>query len=161
MMIKRKFIPACLALAAAACQQPANDSNIAIDNGVNAAEAANAEIETLPPDDSNEAAAATTPVIPAELRGRWGMVAADCTSTRGDAKGLITISEKTVKFYEALATLKEVRPATARGFSGQYDFSGEGQTWQRPMNFSRVGNTLKRADDEGNYSYTRCVEPSP
>ena len=29
--------------------------------------------------------------IPAALRGRWGMTPADCTSTRGDAKGLLEI----------------------------------------------------------------------
>ena len=30
-------------------------------------------------------------VIPAAFHGRWGMVPADCTSTRGDNKGLITV----------------------------------------------------------------------
>src|SRR5687767_670720 len=28
--------------------------------------------------------------IPAALHGRWGLTPADCTSTRGDAKGLLT-----------------------------------------------------------------------
>src|SRR5688500_4994135 len=87
---------ALLALALAACQQP-NDDNIAIDES----NAANAEIETLPPDETvtndttnvlNGNSSESGPVaIPAAFHGRWGMVPADCTSTKGDAKGLITI----------------------------------------------------------------------
>ncbi len=170
-MIQRNFsLPALLALAIAACQQPADDANITIDNEVNAAEAANAEIETLPP--SEEAGAPTdsgvngdisatepsTPdSIPSQYRGRWGLVAADCTSTRGDAKGLIVINEGTIKFYESLATLKEQRPAIATGFSGLFNFTGEGQSWTKVMTFTRTGNSLKRADSDGNFSYTRCA----
>ena len=160
--------------ALAACSQ-GGDENITIDNGVNAAEAANAEIEVLPPDDSanggggdmvsianeslNQAAPAdseTVAVIPDQYRGRWGMVAADCTSTRGDAKGLITIGDKSIRFYESTATLKEQRPAIATSFSGLFGFTGEGQTWQEVMTFTRTGDTLKRAEDEGTFTYKRC-----
>ena len=51
-MKQRKLaLPALAALALAACQKPtADDSNIAIDNGVNAA---NADIETLPPSETS------------------------------------------------------------------------------------------------------------
>ncbi len=161
-------ISALLALAITACQQPADDSNIAIDNGVNAAEAANAEIEILPASETSAAAPAANGVegvrvtpgaalIPAQYRGRWGMVAADCTSTRGDNKGLITIDDGTVKFYESLATLKEQRPAITTSFSGMFGFTGEGQTWEKMMTFTRTGDTLKRADDEGSFTYTRCT----
>ncbi len=161
-------LPVLLALALAACQQPADDSNITIDNGVNAAEAANADIETLPPSETSAPAsvpnsmegtqtASGNELIPAQYRGRWGMVAADCTSTRGDAKGLITIGEGTVKFYESLATLKEQRPAITTSFSGRFGFTGEGQTWERVMTLTRTGETLRRADEEGSFNYTRCA----
>jgi hypothetical protein len=161
---RNNTLPALLALALAACQQPADDSNIAIDNGVNAAEAAEADIETLPPSETslpattavNGVEPAAAKVIPAQYRGRWGMVPADCTSTRGDAKGLITIGDTTVKFYESLAQLKEQRPAIATSFSGLFGFAGEGQKWEKVMTFTRSGGTLKRADDEGDYLYTRC-----
>jgi len=173
-MKQRNFtLPALLALALAACQQPADDSNIAIDNNINAAEAAEADIETLPPNDSaftpdgvappmpmNEAttdAARQGATIPAQYRGRWGMVAADCTSTRGDAKGLITIADRTIRFYESTATLREQRPAIATSFAGRYGFTGEGQTWQKVVTLTRTGDTLRRADDEGSYNYTRCA----
>ena len=171
-MTQRKFAITLLpGLALAACQQPANDANIAIDNGVNAAEAATADIETLPPSETSLAPAgsAAAPlneaddggseevaIFPAPYRGRWGMVPDDCTSTRGDAKGLITISDTTVKYYESLANLKEQRPAIATSFSGLFAFTGEGQKWEKVMTFTRTGDTLKRADEEGSFTYTRC-----
>ncbi len=172
-MMSNKFaLPALLSLAIAACQQPADDSNIAIDNNINAAEAADAEIETLPPSEEsgdpnivggiNEADDAgsegpTTLFIPAQYRGRWGMVAADCTSTRGDAKGLMTVGDTSIRFYESTAALQEQRPAIATSFSGVYVFTGEGQTWERVITLTRTGDTLKRAQADANYSYTRCA----
>ncbi len=160
-------LPALLVLALVACQQPVDDSNIAIDNGVNAAEAANADVEILPASETSALAPAANGVegvratpgaapIPSKYRGRWGLVAADCTSTRGHAKGLIMIDAGTVKFYESLATLKEQRPAIATSFSGLFGFAGEGQTWEKVMTFTRTGDTLKRTDEEGSYVYRRC-----
>src|SRR5688572_30753552 len=66
--------------------------------------AAPTDVDVLPQDESvvtptneleNGAAepvndAAST--IPASLHGRWGLTPADCTSTRGDAKGLLIVS---------------------------------------------------------------------
>jgi hypothetical protein len=156
-------IAAMLALALTACQQ--NDpSNIAIDEG----NSLNADVETLPPDEGNEETAAAnasnmpvppnpvTADIPVQYHGRWGMVAADCTSTRGDAKGLIDIGDQTTKFYEAVATLKEQRPAIATSFSGLFAFAGEGQNWQKVMTFTRTGDMLKRAEEAGTFTYIRC-----
>src|ERR671912_3002240 len=92
-----------LALAIAGCGQ-GPDENIAIDES----NSLNAEIETLPPDESslNNVSAADAPPMPAppggvtsiptQYHGRWGMVPADCTSTRGDAKGLIDIGGGTI-----------------------------------------------------------------
>ena len=168
-MKQRNFaLPALLALALAACQQPADDSNIAIDNNINAAEAAEADVEALPPSEESGApvasnsgsgpneAAMSDASIPAQYRGRWGLVAADCTSTRGDAKGLITVADRSIRFYESTATLREQRPAIATSFAGFYGFTGEGQTWQKVVTLTRTGDTLRRADDEGSYTYTRC-----
>lgn len=160
--------PALLALALAACQQD-DPNNIAIDEG----NSVNAEIETLPADESSlnnvEGADASTnsarpespsdavAVIPAHYHGRWGMVPADCTSNRGDAKGLIEIGDKTIKFYEARATLKEQRPAIATSFSGLFAFTGEGQNWEKVQTLTHTGDTLKRAEDSGTFTYKRCA----
>ena len=161
---------ALLAFALAACQQQADD-NIAIDE----TNTTNTAVETLPPDETvtnesslNEADDAGseqpsppgTPeasMIPGQYRGRWGMVAADCEPGRSDAKGLITIGEKTIRFYESTATLKEQRPAIATSFAGLFAFTGEGQSWQKVMTFTRTGDTLKRAEEDGTFTYKRCT----
>ncbi len=171
-MTRTSFPVALLALAIAACQQP-NDENIAVDQVNNLA--TSGEIESLPPSEEsgspielnsgsglNEADDAGSEMpsqlaIPAQYRGRWGMVPADCTSTRGDNKGLMTVGDTSIRFYEAVASLQEQRPAIATSFSGVFTFTGEGHTWERVMTFTRTGDTLKRADSEGSYTYTRCA----
>jgi len=164
------FLPAALlAFALAACQQQSDD-NIAIDES----NTANAEVETLPPDESaandvddteanaagNADSAQPSPseasIIPGQYRGRWGMVAADCEPGRSDAKGLLVIGDKTLRFYESVGTLKEQRPAFATSFAGLFAFTGEGQSWQKVITFTRTGDTLKRAEKDGTFTYQRC-----
>lgn len=158
-------------LALAACQGAETDkASNAIDSGLDAADVANADIETLPPDETTEPAgnAATdetedapeespsTAMIPAQYRGRWGLVPADCEPGRSDAKGLMTVGDKTLSFYESRAALQEQRPAIAISFSGLFVFTGEGQTWERVVTLTRTGDTLKRAQADGTFTYTRC-----
>lgn len=160
--MKRVIVTAALALALAACQQ-SDPNNIAIDE----ANSLNGDVEILPPDEGNEETAQanatnsveepTAAAIPATYHGRWGMVPNDCQPGRDDAKGLITIDGKTVKFYEAVATLKEQRPAIATSFAGQFDFTGEGQNWKKVMTFTRTGDKLTRSEEEGTFTYTRCA----
>jgi hypothetical protein len=150
-----------LTLGLAACSENRDDANITVET-VNAAKDAYADLDVQPLSEGNaiatpEPEALPANVIPAQYRGRWGMVPADCEAGRSDAKGLITISDTTIKFYESLASLKEQRPAIATSFSGQFAFSGEGQDWIRVQTLTRTGNTMKRADEEGSYTYTRCA----
>ena len=164
---------AMLALALSACQQ--NDpNNFAIDEGNNL----NADVETLPPDEGNGATEAansqnnsavlneaeddsenspSTAALPVQYRGRWGMTANDCVPGRSDAKGLMEIRQNSIKFYESLASLQEQRPAIATSFAGLFSFTGEGQNWEKTMTFTRTGNTLKRAEESGTFTYTRCA----
>ena len=65
-----------------------------------------------------------------------GMVPADCTSTRGDNKGLITVDADSIKFYESRATLAKVTMNAPENFTGDFDFTGEGQTWTKPQTSS-------------------------
>lgn len=151
------------AVAAAACRPDASDQNIIIDNNV----AANADVETLPPDESslanveNAAAAATAATaIPAAFHGRWGMVEGDCTSTRGDAKGLITVTGDMITFYESRAKLARVTQDAPENFTGVFDFTGEGQNWTKEQNLRLTGssNTLIRTETEpsASFTYRRC-----
>ena len=168
---------AALPLALAACQQSPADTNANAD-----ADAAATVTETAPAESGGtpspvptvtETATATptaTPTsdndgstIPVALRGRWGLVAADCTSTRGDAKGLLTISPTTLKFYESLGTLGKIRTRTSSTLRADFAFSGEGMTWTRDETLSFAGNKLTRTErggDEpgsgGPFTYTKC-----
>lgn len=163
--MKRTFSVTLFALALAACQQP-NDDNIAIDES----NTANADIETLPPDETmtnvenevgNSAEAPGTPAIPAAFHGRWGMVPADCTSTKGDTKGLITIDPTSIKFFESKGTLTKVTLNAPENFTGTFAFTGEGQSWTNSQNLKLTGssNTLIRSETDvaQSYSYKRCA----
>ena len=169
-----RHVPAiALLLVLAACDSAApDDSNVIIDEQVNAAEAANADIEVLPPDETaapatngnesiNEAEddsenSPTAAAIPAHYRGRWGINANDCDPSRSDAKGLMTIGDTRIRFYESVASLQEQRPAIATSFAGVFSFEGEGQTWERVITLTRTGDTLKRAQADGTFNYRRC-----
>ena len=161
----KRIIAAAALLALAACQQ-GNDHNIAIDDG----NVANAEIETLPPDETvtndvgatnGSEASAAAPAIPAAFRGRWGMVPEDCTSTRGDAKGLVLIDANGIKFYESRAALTKVTGDFPENFTGTFAFTGEGQSWTNSQNLKLTGssNTLvrKQSDIAQPFTYKRCA----
>ena len=71
--------------------------------------------------------------IPAALHGRWGLVPADCTSDRGDAKGLIVVDAQGIKFYESRGSVGEVAESDDRSIRASFAFTGEGQEWVRDM----------------------------
>ena len=161
-------------LSSAACQQAA----VADDNAGNAATPSSAEPPMVDPGGGRLApttpqvnATDTSPVMdrihpipgtaagtfPMEFRGRWGMVPADCTSTRGDAKGLITIGEEMIRFYESTGTITEQLPAGAHAYSAKFHFKGEGAQWDKTINFLRDGDALKLTHNDGSFSYRRCA----
>jgi hypothetical protein len=156
-MIQRNFVMlAVAALAMTACRKPADDSNIAIDGGANSA--ANSMVENA---SANDAAAGSQ--IPAAFRGRWGITSADCTSDRGDAKGLLTITETGLVFHEARGTLAKVIAASKTEFDARYAFAGEGQTWKRTERLTLAGDRLQRRTDREpgqeppvDLNYSRC-----
>jgi hypothetical protein len=101
--------------------------------------------------------------IPAIMRGRFGLVPADCTSTRGDAKGLVTIGDKTMQFYESVATLKSSKPVSRAQLRGSFAYTGEGMEWSRGVGLESRdgGKTLimeEFGDDAppGPRTYSRC-----
>lgn len=158
----KQFFAAAMFLALAACQQ-GNDDNIAIDE----TNTLNAEIETLPPDEGNDqtaeanAAEAPAAAIPAAFQGRWGMTPGDCTSTRGDPKGLIIVDEDGIKFFESEATLTKVTLNAPENFTGTFTFTGEGESWSNSQNLKLIGssNTLirKQSDVAQPFTYKRCA----
>ena len=105
----------------------------------------------------------STATIPKTVQGRWGLVPADCTSTRGDAKGLLVIGPTSLTFYESRGTLGRVAERDASRIRATFAFEGEGQSWRRDqMLVSKDdGRTLVRRYYGGDampdlLKYTRC-----
>jgi hypothetical protein len=117
---------------------------------------------------AEETATAATPAplpteIPADFQGRWGLVAADCTSDRGDAKGLLEVSGHELKFYESVGTLEQVTGATGGRVRGKFAFTGEGMEWERDvvLDLRDDGRVLVRREfgedaSADAFDYMRC-----
>lgn len=102
--------------------------------------------------------------IPVAIRGRWGLVPADCTSTRGDAKGLLTIDADTLRFYESRGILGTIKERSDSRIRATFAFTGEGMTWTREvaLDLRNDGRTLVRREfgqdaAAGPFRYARCA----
>jgi len=111
-----------------------------------------------PPTPGN-AASNSAAAIPAALRGRWGLVPADCTSTRGDAKGLLVIGERQLRFYESVAAPAGNAESGDDHFSADFAFSGEGMNWTRFQSLQLQDGKLVRTESTpmASYTYARCT----
>ena len=109
------------------------------------------------PPAANVSGAAAGP-IPAALQGRWGLTPADCTSTRGDAKGLLEIGPDSLKFYESRAVPGTSIESGDQGISGNFNFTGEGQEWSKYVSLKLQGKVLTRTERNpvASYDYARC-----
>src|SRR5690606_28534444 len=95
-----------------------------------------------------EADQASAAGIPEALRGRWGLVAADCEPGRSDAKGLLVVSADKLEFYESVGTLGEASERTPQRLRASFAFTGEGMSWTRDMLLEAQagGKTLLRQE---------------
>ena len=150
----RKLIIVVAALAVMSCGNPAPDNLTSTNEAVSASEASpvgageNKVADAGTGGVDTSAAPAPAGTIPAVMQGRWGLVAADCTSTRGDAKGLLEISDKQLRFYESRGTLRGIVESGASRIVADFDFTGEGENWQRRMSLDiqDEGKTLIRRE---------------
>jgi hypothetical protein len=153
--------------ATAACGQ----SDPVADNAANSAALpapadANVSNPTGAPPPANSSASAaqgagtstTTAAIPAAFHGRWGLTPGDCTSTRGDNKGLLTVNSNELKFYESRAVPSGNVQRSADSFSGDFSFTGEGMTWTKYQALERRGTQLVRTESNpmASFTYARC-----
>ncbi len=146
----RLMIALAASAALAACGSPADDTT-----------------DRAEPADAT--AAATPPVqiglgIPAPMHGRWGLVPADCTSTRGDAKGLIEVNAGEIRFYESVGQVDTASERSDEAFRATFAFTGEGMQWSREMQLvlGDGGQTLVRSEfgEEAiaePLTYTKCA----
>ena len=101
----------------------------------------------------------TATAIPASLHGRWGLTPADCTSTRGDAKGLLIVSADGLKFYESLGKPAGTLKTSPDSASGDFAFTGEGMTWKKYEALELQDNKLVRTESSPmtSFTYARCT----
>ena len=101
-------------------------------------------------------AAATT--IPAALQGRWGLSPGDCTTTRGDAKGLLVVTPTELRFYESRAVPSENIETDPDSIAGNFAFSGEGQSWNKYESLKIEKQVLVRTETKpmASFSYAKC-----
>lgn len=101
--------------------------------------------------------------IPEPLRGRWGLVAADCEPGRSDAKGLLVVGADKLEFYESVGTLGEASERTPTRLRASFAFTGEGMSWTREMllEMQHGGKALVRQEFGADaapdpFRYMRC-----
>jgi hypothetical protein len=96
--------------------------------------------------------------IPAFLHGSWGLTPEDCTSTRGDAKGLLVITTNGLRFYESRAVPAGNFNNSDNSFSADFSFTGEGQTWTSFQTLQLQDRRLVRTTSTpmASYTYAKC-----
>ena len=113
-----------------------------------------------PPEQARPAIGTPAPAaaIPATLQGRWGLTPMDCTSTRGDAKGLLVVGPTDVRFYESRAVPGSDTQTGTDSISGNFAFTGEGQSWTKFETLELKGNELVRTESNpvASFTYARC-----
>ena len=107
---------------------------------------------------SAPAASKTAVMIPPALQGRWGLTPADCTTSLGDAKGLLVINSTELRFYESRAVPSQNVQTSGSTMNGDFNFTGEGQTWTKFESLRRNGHNLMRteSDPTASYTYAKC-----
>ncbi|MEO8548264.1 MAG: hypothetical protein ABI422_07855 [Sphingomicrobium sp.] len=101
---------------------------------------------------------AAAAAIPAALHGRWGLTPADCTSTRGDTKGLLVVSDDKLAFYESRAVPVANVRASGDSIGGDFAFTGEGQSWTKFETLQLKKDKLIRTESNpmASFTYARC-----
>lgn len=164
MQFRVPFVSCALILAVVACGKP----DPVADNAPAANVPATANVsepEPLGGPPENETKPATTPAaattkasIPTALQGRWGLTPGDCTSTRGDAKGLMVVSPEMIRFYESRAIPAPGVTADSNSVTGNFAFTGEGQSWTKFETLERHNDRLVRTESNpaASYTYAKC-----
>jgi len=130
--MKSPILPLAALLVLAACDNGTQGADVTAEEAAAKGDlAANSSVAPTASPSATDPSTATE--IPDTLRGRWGLVPGDCTSTRGDAKGLLTITADKLRFYESVGTLGAVKEAGERQIRAAFDFTGEGMAWQREV----------------------------
>jgi hypothetical protein len=96
--------------------------------------------------------------IPTALQGRWALTPMDCSTTRGDAKGLLIVGADGLRFYESRAVPSANVAGDSNSIQGDFTFTGEGQTWTKYQALRIKGRELIRTESNpvASFSYAKC-----
>jgi hypothetical protein len=102
---------------------------------------------------------ANATVIPAALQGRWALTPADCTSLRGETKGLLVVFSDNLRFYESQAQPQGELKRTPKSVSGSFAFTGEGMKWKKYQVLELEAGKLVRTESDPmkSFTYARCT----
>ena len=155
------FISCALVLAVAACgaggpvDDKANNTAGLPDVAVTAPSVAGEpHVKTVP----GEGSSIPAMKIPAAFHGRWGLTPGDCTTALGDAKGMLVINEGEMRFYESRAVPAADVASDGHSMSGNFGFSGEGQSWTKYESLRLDKGVLTRTETKptASFSYAKC-----
>jgi len=95
-------------------------------------------------------------VIPPALHGRWGLTPADCTQAA--AEGQLVIDGNELRFYESVAVPTAGVVTSAESIGGDFNFTGEGQSWSKYQSLRVKGGLLTRTErgPVASFRYVRC-----
>ena len=156
----KRIIAICAAAALAACGGPdavaEEEDSAALPEPAN--RAAPSPTGGSPGNSTAPAKAPSGTAIPAALQGRWGLSPGDCTSTAGDAKGLLVVRSGELRFYESVAVPTAGVQTATDSISGEFAFTGEGQEWTRHETLELREGKLVRTerDPVASFRYVRC-----
>jgi hypothetical protein len=160
-VIRIPFFSCALVLAVAACgsRDPVDDharNTAGLPDVTRAGSSASGE----PHADTQPAKPLPQPTIhiPVALQGRWGLTPADCTTSLGDAKGLLVINGDELRFYESRAVPADGVHTDADSISGNFAFSGEGQSWTRyeALKVDKQRLTRTETNPSASFTYAKC-----
>jgi len=161
-MLRVPFISIFALLAVASCggRDPVDDKAAARTAGL-------PDVNVPAPSATGEPRGPTTPAkpepaptsrIPAAVQGRWGLTPADCMPGRADAKGLLTITADDLHFYESRAVPADAVDSDPNSISGNFAFTGEGQSWTKYEALKVEKGRLTRTETKpmASFSYAKC-----
>ena len=107
---------------------------------------------------ASASAAAGVVAIPAALHGRWGLTPGDCTSTKGDAKGLLLVTSGELQFYESRAVPAAHVATSDQSIGADFAYTGEGQSWSKFETLQIKKDKLIRTESSpmSSFTYARC-----
>ena len=158
---RRAFAALALLIAVTACHDSAtpthqdNAAAAAIGNAI-AANSAAAQIEGLPVPQPTAHALAYQ--VPTSFVGRWGMTPADCDPDGPAVKGLLTITDDSLKFRESKGNVQQIVRHSPYDVTLQLAMTGEGRSWTSTTRLvlDAAATQLVRTEDSRSYRYQRC-----